>query len=60
MAVRNASIFGKVYVFSDTVVCTFSEGAFWKDFSIDMMPQDLPNSQYIFVAVAVSNTQGRS
>ena len=28
MAVRNKSIFRKVYVFSDTVVCAFSEGAF--------------------------------
>ena len=28
MAVRNTSIFGKVYLFSDTVVCAFSEGAF--------------------------------
>ena len=25
MAVRNTSIFGKVYVFSDTIVCAFSE-----------------------------------
>ena len=24
-----------------------------------MMPQDLPNSQYIFVVVAALNTQGR-
>ena len=30
MAVRNTSIFGKVYVFSDTVVYAFSEGAFGK------------------------------
>ena len=30
MAVRNTSIFGKVYVFSDRVVCAFSEGAFGK------------------------------
>ena len=28
MAVRNAPIFRKVYLFSDTVVCAFSEGAF--------------------------------
>ena len=28
MAVQNTSIFGKVYLFSDTVVCGFSEGAF--------------------------------
>ena len=28
MAVRNTSIFVKVYIFSDTVVCPFSEGAF--------------------------------
>ena len=27
---RNTSIFGKVHVFSDTVVCAFSEGAFGK------------------------------
>ena len=33
---------------------------FWRDFSIDTMPQDLPNSQYILVAVAALNTQGRS
>ena len=30
MAVRNTSIFGKVCVFSDTVVSAFSEGAFGK------------------------------
>ena len=30
MAVRNTSMFGKVHVFSDTVVCVFSEGAFGK------------------------------
>ena len=30
MAVRNTSIFGKVYVFSDTVVYAFSEGTFEK------------------------------
>ena len=29
-------------------------------FYIDTMPQNLPNSQYIFIAVAVSNTQGWS
>ena len=46
MAVRNTSIFGKVYLFSDTVVCAFSEGAFGE---IIASPQDLPNSQYIFV-----------
>ena len=28
MAVRNTSILRKVYLFSDTVVCAFSEGAF--------------------------------
>ena len=28
MAIRNTSIFGKVYVFSDAVVCAFSEGTF--------------------------------
>ena len=28
MAIRSTSIFGKVYLFSDTVVCVFSEGAF--------------------------------
>ena len=27
-AVRKTSIFGKVYLFSDTVVCAFSEAAF--------------------------------
>ena len=59
MAVRNTSIFGKMYLFSDTVVCSFSEGAFG-EISIDMMPQDLPNLQYIFIAVAALNTQGRS
>ena len=52
MAIRNTSIFGKVYLFSDTVV--------WRDFSINTMPKDLPNSQYIFVAVAALNTQGHS
>ena len=29
-------------------------------FSIDTMPQDLPNSHYVFVAVSALNTQGRS
>ena len=28
MAIRNTSIFVEVYLFSDTVVCAFSEGAF--------------------------------
>ena len=28
MAVRKTSIFGEVYLFSDTVVCAFSEAAF--------------------------------
>ena len=30
------------------------------DFSIDTMPQDPPNSQYIFVVIAALNTQGLS
>ena len=28
MAVRKTSMFGEVYLFSDTVACTFSEAAF--------------------------------
>ena len=33
---------------------------YWRDFSIDTMPQDPPNSQHIFVAVAALNTLSRS
>ena len=28
MVIRNTSIFGEAYLFSDTVVCAFSEGTF--------------------------------
>ena len=32
---------------------------FWRDFSMDMMPQDPSNWQPVFVAVAALNTRGR-
>ena len=38
-AVRNTSMFGKVYVFSDTVVCAFSEGAFGKILASTQCPK---------------------
>ena len=49
MAVQNASIFGKVYLLSGTVVCAFSEGAFGEILVSIRCPQDLPNLQYIFL-----------
>ena len=39
IAVRNTSMFGKVYVFSDTVVCAFSEGGFGKILALTRCPK---------------------
>ena len=49
------------YLFSDMVVCAFSEGGFGEILALMRCPmQDPPNLQCIFVAVAALNTQGRS
>ena len=42
MAVRKTSIFGKVYVFSDTVVCAFSEAAFGEILASIRCPKTSP------------------
>ena len=39
MAIRNTSIFGKMYLFSDTVVCAFSEGAFGEILALIRCPK---------------------
>ena len=42
MAVRKTSIFGKVYVFSDTVFCAFSEAAFGEILASIQCPKTSP------------------
>ena len=42
MAVRTTSIFGKVYVFSDTAVCAFSEAAFGEILASIRCPKTSP------------------
>ena len=42
MAVRKTSIFGKVYVFSDTVVCAFPEAAFGEILASIRCPKTSP------------------
>ena len=51
MVVRKTSIFGEVYLFSDTIVCAFSEAGFGEI----LASIRCPNLQYIFVAVATLN-----
>ena len=60
MSVRKTSTLGEVYLFSDTVVCAFSEAVFGEILASIWCPKTHPNSQYIFVAVAILNTQGCS
>ena len=42
MAVRKTSIFGEVYLFSDTVVCAFSEAAFGEILASIRCPKTSP------------------
>ena len=42
MAVRKTSIFGEVYLFSDTVVCVFSEAAFGEILASIRCPKTSP------------------
>ena len=42
MAVRKTSIFGEVYLFSDTVVCAFSEAAFGEILALIRCPKTSP------------------
>ena len=44
MAVRKTSIFGEVYLFSDTVVCAFSDAAFGKISASIRCPKTSPIS----------------
>ena len=60
MAVQKTPIFGEVNLFSDTVVCAFSEAAFGEILALIRCPKTSPNLQCVFVAIAALNIQGHS
>ena len=58
MAVQKTSIFGEVYLFSDTVVCAFSEATFEEILASIWCPKTFPICNIFIVVAALSTHAG--